>query len=176
LGRVVVRFGVATVVRDVCTPDRRRPNRQAEPAARRAAATRSGRRRRFWASQPLQGEKAVRDRDQGHVVVPAGPAAPLEMVQPKAAFELAVILLHSPAQPGQTDQFHQRGAGRWQVGRRRPSRRAGLAARRAAATTSGRRRRSRAAQALQGEEPVGDRNQGHVMMMMMMTPGARIAL
>src|SRR5437867_8358546 len=77
-GLVVVPFEVATVVRDACTADRRRPNRRAGPAARPAAATRSGRRRRFWAPQPLQGQKAVRDRDQGDVVVPAHPATPLE--------------------------------------------------------------------------------------------------
>jgi hypothetical protein len=90
---VVVLVGVATVARDACTPDRRRPNRQAGPAAGPAAATGSGRRRRFWASQPLQGEEAVRDRDQRDVVVPARPAAAFEMVQPKGTLELAVVLL-----------------------------------------------------------------------------------
>ena len=92
-GLVVVPFDVATVVRDACTADRRRPNRRAGPAARPAAATSSGRRRRFWAAQPLQGQKAVRDRDQGDVVVPAHPATPLEMVQPKGPLQLPVILL-----------------------------------------------------------------------------------
>src|SRR6266540_1471220 len=103
LVRVVVPFGVATMVRDAGTADRRRPNRRAGPAARRAAATGLGRRRRFWASQPLQGQKAVRDRDQGHVVVPAHPAAAFKVIQPKASLELAVILLHSPTRPGQAD-------------------------------------------------------------------------
>jgi hypothetical protein len=50
----------------------------------------------------------VRDRDQGDVVVPAHPAAPLEVVQPKCTFEFAIVLLHSPTQPGQTDQLHDR--------------------------------------------------------------------
>src|SRR6266540_6733348 len=90
--RVVVPFDVATVARAACTPDRRRPNRRAGPAARPATATGSGRRHQIWGAEPLQGEEAVRDRDQGHVVVPAGPAAPLEVVQPERAFELAVVL------------------------------------------------------------------------------------
>ena len=45
--RGIVPVGVASAVRNVCTPDRRRPNRRAEPAAHPAAATTSGRRRRF---------------------------------------------------------------------------------------------------------------------------------
>jgi hypothetical protein len=47
---------------------RRRPNRRAGSAARRAAAIASGRRHQIWA-QPLQDQKPVRDRDQGHVMV-----------------------------------------------------------------------------------------------------------
>ena len=38
----------------------------------------------FRAAQPLQGEIAVGDRDQGDVVVPAAEAAALEVVQPKS--------------------------------------------------------------------------------------------
>jgi len=90
---VVVPFDVATVVRDVCTPGRRRPNRRAGPAARQAAATGSGRRRRFWVAQPFQGEEAVGDRDQRDVVVPAQEAAAFEVIQAKGALELPVVLL-----------------------------------------------------------------------------------
>jgi hypothetical protein len=56
---VVVSDETANPAQDAGTPGRRRPNRRARPAARRAAATTSGRRRLFRAAKPLQGEKAV---------------------------------------------------------------------------------------------------------------------
>src|SRR6266545_35160 len=62
-------------------------------AAGRAAATRSGRRHQIWGAEPLQGQEAVRDRDQRDVVVPAHPAATFEMIQPQGALQFAVILL-----------------------------------------------------------------------------------
>ena len=85
------------MARDVGRWGRRRPNSSAGLAAGRAAATGSGRRRRFWAAQPLQGEEAVGDRHQRDVVMPAGPRAAFEVVQPQGAFQLAVVLLNPPS-------------------------------------------------------------------------------
>src|SRR5215510_15905659 len=41
--------------------------------------------------------------------MPAGEAATLEVVQPKGALALAVVLLDPPAQLAEADQLHQRG-------------------------------------------------------------------
>ena len=71
---------VASVAWGAGTGGRRRPNRRVGSAARRAATIASGRRHQIWA-QPLQDQKPVRDRDQGHVMVPAPEAAALEVVQ-----------------------------------------------------------------------------------------------
>jgi hypothetical protein len=67
--RGLVLGGVAGGARNACRGGGRRPNSPAGPAAGRAAATRSGRHHWFWVAQPLQGEEAVRDGDQGHVVM-----------------------------------------------------------------------------------------------------------
>src|SRR4029453_8327401 len=52
-----------------------------------------------WASPPFQGQKAVRDRDQGDVVVPAHPAAPLEVVQPKGPLSAPGNPAPPPSEP-----------------------------------------------------------------------------
>ena len=49
------------------------------------------------AGEPLQGQEAVRGRDQGDVVVPARPGAALVVVQPQGALELAVVVLNLPS-------------------------------------------------------------------------------
>ena len=60
----------------------------AQQASRACSSPRSSHNGRptppFRAAQPLQGEIAVGDRDQGDVVVPAAEAAALEVVQPKS--------------------------------------------------------------------------------------------
>src|SRR6266487_1738935 len=83
------------------TPGTRRPNRRAAAAAHAVPGRWSGRRSRFWV-QPLQGHKGVGGRHQRHVVVPALEGAALEVVQPQRVLQFAVIVLHSPAQLGQT--------------------------------------------------------------------------
>ena len=93
---MVASVDVTSGVLAACRWGRRRPNSPAGLAAHRAAATTSGRRRWSRAAQPLQGEEAVGDRDQGDVVVPAAEAAALEVVQPQGTLQLAVVLLNLP--------------------------------------------------------------------------------
>ncbi len=75
------------------TPGTRRPNTPAGIAARAMPGRWSGRRTDFWV-QPLQGDEGVRDRHQGHVVVPALPGTALEVVQAQRVLQLAVIVLN----------------------------------------------------------------------------------
>ena len=87
-------MGATTVsIVGVCAGRRgtRRPNRRAAAAARARPGRWSDRRSRFWV-QPLQGDEGVGDRDQGDVVVPAGPGAALEVVQPQRVLELVVVV------------------------------------------------------------------------------------
>src|SRR6266536_2020120 len=71
--------------------DTRRPNRRAATAARAMPGRWSGRRSRFWV-QPLQRDEGVRDRHQGHVVVPALEGAALVVVQAERVLQLPVIV------------------------------------------------------------------------------------
>jgi len=74
------------------TPDTRRPNTPAATAAHAMPGRWSGRRTGFWV-QAFQGDKGVGDRDDGHVVVPALPGAPLEVVQPQRVLQFPVVVL-----------------------------------------------------------------------------------
>src|SRR5215210_3970868 len=58
----------------------------------------SGRPRGCWV-EPFEREEGVGAGDQGAVVVEAGVAAALVVVEPELAFELAVVELDRPAQP-----------------------------------------------------------------------------
>src|SRR5215467_8983066 len=49
------------------------------------------------ATQPLHGQKSVRQKAHGGVVVETGPRASLEVVQSQLLFELLVALLDVPA-------------------------------------------------------------------------------
>src|SRR5665647_2856446 len=73
-----------------------------------------GRRIRFWV-EALQGEEAMRDRDERDVVVPAAKRAPLEVIEAERVLELAVVELDAPAQLGEAHQLEQRRL-RGQVG------------------------------------------------------------
>ena len=53
----------------------------------------------FWV-QPLQRDERMRDRHQRHVMVPALPGTPLEVVQPQRVLQLPIIVFHPPAQVG----------------------------------------------------------------------------
>src|SRR6266540_1302348 len=86
--------------------DTRRPNTPAAIAAHAMPGRWSGRRTDFWV-QAFQGDERVGDRHQGHVVVPALEGAALEVVQAERVLELSVVVLHSPAQLGQTHELAQ---------------------------------------------------------------------
>src|SRR5680860_1044342 len=91
------RFGAAA---GACRLGSFRANRRRGFAARAGARTGSGRRPKSRALA-LQGEECVRDRDEGHVVIPAPVAAALEAVEPERVLELAVVVFYPPAQLGQ---------------------------------------------------------------------------
>src|SRR5450756_510846 len=93
---------------------RRRSSRPRGAAARAGRRTGSGRRIRFWV-EALQGEEAVRQRDERDVVVPAAKRAPLEVIEAERVLELAVVLRDAPAQLGEAHQLEQRRL-RGQVG------------------------------------------------------------
>jgi hypothetical protein len=107
-GLVVVPFEVATVVRDACTADRRRPNRRAGLAARPAAATSSGRRRRFGRRRRSRVRKPCATETRVTWWCQPTQPRPWKWSSPRAPFQLPVILLHSPARPGQPHQLHDR--------------------------------------------------------------------
>src|SRR5665647_398214 len=86
---------------------RRRSSRPSAAAARAARRTGSGRRIRFWV-EALQGEEAVRQRDERDVVVPAAKRASLEVIEAERVLELAVVELDAPAQLGEAHQLEQR--------------------------------------------------------------------
>src|SRR5260221_8880029 len=66
---------------------------------------------RLAASAPFVLEKAVRDRSQDDVALPARQAAAFEVIEADLVFELLVLLLDGPALMGQGDQRAQRGGG-----------------------------------------------------------------
>ena len=51
----------------------------------------------FWV-ESLECEEAVRDRDEGDVVVPAAVAAAFEVIESESVLQLAVVVLDAPAQ------------------------------------------------------------------------------
>src|SRR3546814_3337728 len=57
-------------------------------------------------------EKAVGDRRQDHVALPARKAAAFEMIEPDLVLEFLVLLLDGPPLMRETNQRAQRGGGR----------------------------------------------------------------
>ena len=55
---------------------------------------------RFWVG-PEQGAEGLGEGGEGDVAVPAGERAALEMGQPEAGFQLAVVVLDPPPDLGQ---------------------------------------------------------------------------
>src|SRR5687767_11463527 len=87
-----------------------RPGASGAPG--RPQRARSGGRPGWRASEAFCGQKAVGDADEGDVVLPAGPGAALEVIEAERVFELAVVLLDTPAQLGQRDESLKRRVGR----------------------------------------------------------------
>src|SRR5919201_881136 len=73
------------------TADTRRPNTPAAIAAHAIPQRWSGRRSRFWV-QPLQRDEGMRDRHQGHVVMPALEGAALEVVQAERVLQFPIVV------------------------------------------------------------------------------------
>ena len=66
---------------------------------------------RAGAAEAAAGQEGVRDGDAGEVVVQAAVAAALEVIQPEALLELAVVVLDAPPELGQ-----RREPDSWAVG------------------------------------------------------------
>lgn len=57
---------------------------------------------------PLHQQEGIRQADQRDVIMPALPAASLEVIQPQLLFQLLIVLFHPPAQLGQLHQAPER--------------------------------------------------------------------
>ena len=62
--------------------------------------TGSGLPRCFWVGESQPGQEHVGGGGQGGVVVPAGPAAAFEMVEPDTGFQFPVVVFDAPADGG----------------------------------------------------------------------------
>src|SRR2546425_10608593 len=62
----------------------------------------------FFKALSFQQQEGIGQADQGHLMMPALPAAPFVMIHSQFFFELLIILLHPPAQLRQSDQAPQR--------------------------------------------------------------------
>src|ERR1019366_1509609 len=81
----------------VCRSGTFRSSRRGAVGGRAGLRTGSGCRPGLRAPGSLQGEEGVGDRDQGDVVVPAGVAAALEVVEAERVFEFSVVVFDAPA-------------------------------------------------------------------------------
>ena len=75
----------------------------------------SSRRRHFWVGAE-HGAERLGENGEGHVAVPAGVGAALEVVQAEAVLELAVVVLDGPVLADEAGQVGRGGVGAGQAG------------------------------------------------------------
>jgi len=68
--------------------------------------------RSFFAAEHFQCQECVSQHDQRRVVVPAGPASPLLMIEPQFLLQLLIVLLDFPAALRESHQASELVTGR----------------------------------------------------------------